>query len=177
MFKLIICTFLIFKPLLSLAVDCQKEYQKHLETDLNLSYKEFDQTQNSGMRKLGNLGCHKETADLIERYIQINNSKENSLWWHVAQQRAMANDYFQAILNAKKVLLDDEDFSKQPLRWNDYVLATIAFWEGDKEKLIFHRNEVSKAKDEYIGNKINLKLLDALIENFGKSYNYAASKL
>ena len=168
MSKIIIFTLFVLFPTLSLAIDCTKEYQQHLKTDLDLSYKEFDQTMNSGMRTLGNAGCHKEAADLIEAYIQKNKATENSLRWHVAQQRAMADDYPMAILSAKEVLLENEDFSKQPLRWNDYVLATIAFWEGNKEVLIIHRNEVAKGKDVYFGNALNLKLLDVLIEKFRK---------
>ncbi len=170
-------TVLLLISQFSLAVDCEQRYQKHLETDLDLSYKDFDQTMNSGMRVLGNAGCHKETADLMEAYIKTNQATENSLRWHVAQQRAMANDYPNAIVSAKKVLLEKEDFSKRALRWNDYVLASIAFWERNKAVLIVHRNIVAKARNEHFENQLNLKLLDVLIENFDKSYQQAASKL
>jgi hypothetical protein len=167
----------MLSPVFSYAIDCTNEYQKHVKTDLNLTYEEFDQTQNSGMRILGNAGCHKETADLIEAYIQKNQARENSLRWHVAQQRAMADDYPLSIISAKQALLAEENFAVRPLRWNDYVLATIAFMEGNKEALVAHRNEVAKGADAYFGNRLNLKLLDVLIANFGKSYSYAAGKL
>ncbi len=177
MVRVIIPAIIIWFPLLAAAVDCTKEYQQHLKTDLDLSYIEFDQTMSSGMRILSSAGCHKETADLIEAYILKNEATENSLRWHVAQQRAMADEYSLAIHSAKKALVETEDFSKQPLRWNDYVLATIAFMEGDKDTLIFHRNNVAKSKGDYFGNELNLKLLDGLIKHFGKSYGYATSNL
>ena len=177
MHKILIFAFLMLFTAFTYAIDCKVEYKKHLITDLELSYEEFDQTMNSGMRVLGNAGCHQETADLIEAYIEKNQATENSLRWHIAQQRAMSGDYPRSILSAKQVLSEKEDFSVQPLRWNDYVLATIAFMEGDQKALIAHRNEVAKGSDDYFGNKLNLKLLDGLIKNFGKSYSYATSNL
>lgn len=175
--KILIITFTLLFSTFTYAVDCKMEFKNHLQTDLELSYKEFDQTMNSGMRVLANAGCHQEAADLIEAYIEKNNATKNSLRWHIAQQRAMAGDYPRSILSAKQVILETEDYSVQPLRWNDYVLATIAFMEGDKNTLITHRNEVEKGKDDYFGNELNLKLLDGLIKNFGKSYEFATSNL
>jgi len=173
--RLIFASLLVFFSTVTNAINCKVEYKKHLLTDLELTYEEFDQTMGSGMRVLANAGCHKETADLIEAYMQKNKVTKNSMRRHIAQLRAMDNDYPKAIINAKKTLLASEDFSKRSLRWNDYVLATIAFLEGNKEILIAHRNEVAKGKDDHLGNKLNLKLLDGLVRNFGKSYSYATS--
>jgi hypothetical protein len=58
------------------AVDCEVKYKKHLTTDLELSYEEFDQTMDSGMRILVNAGCHQEAADLIEAYIEKIRQRE-----------------------------------------------------------------------------------------------------
>lgn len=175
--KIIIAILMTLSPQLSLATDCPMALQQHLTTDLDMSYKDFDQTNNSGMRVLGNAGCHKETADLIEAYIEKNKAKQNSLRWHIAQQRAMAGENELAIISAKKSLLEKENFSIQPLRWNEYVLATIAFLEGNKQALLIHRNKVAEGKDVYFGNRINLRILDGLIKNFGKSYSFATSNL
>ncbi len=152
------------------AADCSALLKEHLQTDLSLSYREFDQTQGKGFRAMGD--CDKETADLIEAYIQ-KNGEASSLVWHVAQLRAMAGDYQQAIIQAKRVLHSKEDAAKIPLRWNDYVLATIAFLENDKASLIAHRNAVAEGAEAYPGNKRNLELLDGLIRDFGSSYKYA----
>ena len=69
------------------AQTCQDLYQQHLNTDMSLSYKEFDQTMGKGFRELisKDLSCDKEAALLIEEYIKVNKATENSLRWHVAQ--------------------------------------------------------------------------------------------
>ena len=162
------------------AENCQELYQKHLKTDLELSYKAFDQTMGEGFRSLVDKSgemCHKEIADLIEKYIEVNHAEQSSLRWHIAQSRANDNDYAAAIKYSKSVLLEHEDFNKRALRWNDYVLGTIAFLEHNKEKLIAHRNKLEEAKDEHFGNKLNLKYMDSLIKNFDKNYNYASSHI
>ena len=58
---------------------CNALLEKHLESDMDLSYEEFDQTMDSGFRVLGAQGCHTEAADLIERYIEENSAEQNSL--------------------------------------------------------------------------------------------------
>jgi len=154
-------------------------YQQHLQTDLSLSYKEFDQTMGQGFRSMlkDGLNCHKEVAQLIEKYIEVNNATESSLRWHVAQSWAHAGDYDKAINWSKTVLLEKEDFTERALRWNDFVLANIAFFEKDKQKLIQQRNNVAAAKEEHFGNQLNSKFLDSLIKHFGKPYNYAVNHI
>ena len=166
--------FLCHAP--SYAVDCAKEYQRHLATDLTLPYEEFDQTLGKGMRPLANAGCAKEAADLIVAYIEKNQDKHNSLIWHVAQQRALADDRAEAIKYAKLSLLKTEDYEKNPLRWNDFVLATIAFLEKDRTSFDMHKAQVGKAKDAYFGNQLNFKLLEKLSSNFEKNYKDAAAE-
>src|SRR5882762_7594832 len=146
------------------AKECSALLNNHLQTDLSLPYQEFDQTMGKGFRTMPE-DCDNETADLIEAYIQ-KNGVVSSLVWHVAQFRAMAGDYNQAMARAKQVLRSKEDFAKSPLRWNDYVLATIAFLENDKASFIAHRNSVAEGAKSYSGNKRNLDLLDGLIRDF-----------
>ncbi len=126
---------------------------------------------------MANEKCDKQVADLIEKYIEVNNAKQSSLRWHVAQLRAHDNDYIAAIKWSKSVLRENEDYHENALRWNDYVLATIAFLEKDKEPLIVHRNNVEKAKEEHFGNSLNLKYLDSLIKYFDESYKYASNNI
>jgi hypothetical protein len=158
------------------AVDCQAELNKHLQNDLGLSYKEFDQTLGKGMRPLTHMGCSKEAADLILVYMQKNKDFTSSLTWHVAQQRALQGENVIAAQYARMSLKETEDFATQPLRWNDYVLATIAFLEHDLAKLKIHRNKVAEAKESFWGNEMNLKVLDKLVENFGKGYREATAE-
>lgn len=159
------------------AVDCKALYQQHLKTDLQLPYAQFDQTEEQGFRPLAALQCDKEAADLIEAYIAKNNAKQSSLRWHIAQMRAMSGDYPNAIRYANSVLNAQEDFSKNPLRWNDYVKATIAFLERDRKALQYHRDQVAAAKAEHFGNELNAKLLDALLKHFDQDYRYATSHI
>ena len=156
---------------------CQALFEKHLESDMSLSYEEFDQTMNNGFRVLAGRGCHREAADLIEKYIEVNSAEQNSLRWHVAQLRAMSGENAEAIRYARKTLLENEDFSERPLRWNDYILATIAFLEGDRKKLSYHRDKVAEGVGEHPGNELNLRLLDALLEYSGTNYSAALETL
>jgi hypothetical protein len=161
------------------AQNCQGLYQQHLKTDMSLSYKEFDQTMGKGFRELirEDLSCDKEAALLIEEYIKVNNATENSLRWHVAQSWAQYGDYQKSIKWSKTVLLESEDFSQRELRWNDFVLANIAFFEKDKEQLIKHRDVIAAAKEKHFGNQLNLKYLNSLITNFHKSFKYAMQNI
>lgn len=157
--------------------DCERLYQAHLESDLSLSYQEFDQTMGSGFRALSAQGCERHAADLIEAYIEFTGAEQSSLRWHIAQLRASHGDYAEAASYARASLREDEDFSEYPLRWNDYVLATVAFLEKDREALIKHRDRVAEGVDEHRGNAMNLRLLDALIEHFELSYSDALKSL
>jgi hypothetical protein len=158
------------------AIDCAEEYKRHLQNDLALSYDEFDQTLGKGMRPLANAGCAKEAADLIVAYIEKNNDKHNSLVWHVAQQRALQDDKEEAVKYAKMALLKTEDYNKNPLRWNDFVLATIAFLEKDRRSFDEHKAHLERAKDTYFGNALNFKLLEKLSQNFEKNYKDATDE-
>lgn len=157
------------------APDCQALFDEHLKTDLDLSYQAFDQTEDGGFRLLAQAGCNREAADLIEVYVARHGATERSLRWHIAQLRATGGEYKRALVAARSVLDKDEDLETNPLRWNDYVLATIAFLEHDKAALIRHRDEVAEGADEFWGNALNLKLLDSLIRNFDRDYAYATS--
>ena len=97
--------------------------------------------------------------------------------WHIAQIRAISGDTAEAIKYANSVLVVHEDFTKNPLRWNDYVLATIAFLRRDRRVLIAHRDEVARGKADYAGNALNLKLLDSLSTNFDASYKFATQHI
>ena len=157
--------------------DCRDLYREHLARDLSLPYQRFDQTEGQGFRVLAEKGCAKEAADLIEAYIKATGAGQSSLRWHVAQLRATAGNSAEAIRYARTVLSEKEDFAEKPLRWNDYVLATIAFLQHDREALVRHRDEVARGKAEYFGNELNLKLLDSLIKYFDRDYAYATEHI
>lgn len=159
------------------ATDCQQLYEQHLAADLALTYEQFDQTMDAGFRPLAGAGCYRQAADLIEAYIEEHDAPQRSLRWHVAQMRAVDGDSEAAVASARSVLSETEDFTEQPLRWNDYVLATIAFLEKDREALEFHRDQVALGAAEHQGNAMNLRLLDSLLRNFDQSYAYATQHI
>lgn len=158
------------------AADCQTLLAQHRATDFKLNYQQFDQTQDSGFRVLAAAGCDKEAADLIEEYIRATGATQNSLRWHVAQLRATQGEYAEAIKYARTCLNEKEDFSVHPLRWNDYVLATIAFLQHDRRALVQHRDQIALGKD-YKGNALNLRLVDSLVRYFDKDYKFATSHI
>ena len=174
---LIFTAFLLSTGLAHAEDNCQKLLEKHLESDMDLSYKEFDQTMDSGFRALSAQGCDSESADLIERYIEVNSAEQSSLRWHIAQARAMSGENSEAIRYARTTLVEKEDFSERALRWNDYVLATIAFLEGERESLISHRNNIADGVGEHPGNELNLRLIDALVDYSGTDYSAALQSL
>jgi hypothetical protein len=155
--------------------DCAALFAQRFPADLALSYEAFDQTQDSGFRVLAARRCDREAADLIVEYIVANKAEQRSLRWHVAQLRATHGDAPRAIAYARSVLVDKEDFAASPLRWNDYVLATIAFLERDRAALVRHRDKVAEGAAAHAGNALNLKLLDKLVARFGSSYAQATA--
>ncbi|QNA89678.1 hypothetical protein G4G28_16540 [Massilia sp. Dwa41.01b] len=62
------------------------------------------------------------------------------------------------------------------MRWNAFVLATIAFLEKDRPSFDRHAQQVRDARDTYFGNALNAKLLDKLALNFEKNYKDAAAE-
>lgn len=174
--SLLVFVFLWVSPL-AWALDCDEEYATRRAIDMALSYEEFDQTEGRGFRVLAAQACYQQGADLIQDYIQHNQAKQPSLRWHIAQLRASAGQYEAAVVYARRVLVEHEDFSDNPLRWNDYVLATIAFLEHDMDRLIHHRDAVAEGVAEAEGNEVNLRLLDALIQNFDQGYAEATRTL
>jgi hypothetical protein len=155
--------------------ECAALFAQHFPSDLALSYEAFDQTEGSGFRVLAARRCEREAADLIVEYLVANKATQRSLRWHVAQLRATHGDTPRAIAYARSVLAEHENFDASPLRWNDYVLATIAFLERDRDALVRHRDNVAAGAAAHAGNALNLKLLDRLIRHYGSSYAEATA--
>jgi hypothetical protein len=174
---ILLATLLISTSSATASDSCEAKYAQHLETDLVLSYEQFDQTEGMGFRVLAAKGCEKEAADLIVHYIESRKATQSSLRWHIAQLRATAGDYPEAIKYAHSVLGEKEDLVRNPLRWNDYVLATIAFLEHDKQSLQIHRERIAQGKTEHFGNELNLRLVDSLVKHFDRDYRYATGHI
>jgi hypothetical protein len=170
MFGTVFAALLAVSPAPAPDTDCAARLQRHLASDLTLSYTEFDQTMNAGFRVLAP-DCPGEAADLIEAYIAKNATVENSLVWHIAQLRATAGETEAALVAARRSIITPEKAAATKLRWNDYVLATIAFLEQDRAAFDSHRDAVAAGIDEHAGNGMNLALLDRMGAKFHASYD------
>jgi hypothetical protein len=170
-FRLIFVSLFLFSS--ANAANCSALLKEHLQSDLTLSYDEFDQTQGKGWRVLTDQNCNLEAAELIERYIEKNTASESSLVWHIAQTRALAGKYKSAIKFARRSLSSPEKAAKSQLCWNDYVLGTIAFLEHNKAELIKRRDVVEAKRNAHFGNEMNLKILNNFVHYFDKSYKFA----
>lgn len=157
----------------ALPSDCSALYEKHLASDMELSWQQFDQTEGSGFRVLAQAGCNREAADLIEAYVEHQDRMRYTLDWHLAQMRAEAGETAAAIIAAKRALRADEA-ADAPFKWNDYVNAVIAFLEKNRAEFDRH-TAVLAAHDEQQGNAMNLKFLRLLEAGFDGSYRDAIS--
>ncbi len=93
-----------------------------------------------------------------------------NLRFHAGQLYAFANCKDQALARFKTALFAQEPDS--PIRWNAYVLATIAFLERDRKKLSELREEIAKGP-KLEGVVPNLDVVDRLIEHFDEPYAVA----
>lgn len=96
-FPLVLVASLLASPAAGAAENCPELYRQHLASDLQLAYREFDQTDGRGFRALAEKGCDKEAADLIEAYIHATGATQVCLRWHIAQSRASAGQTQAAI--------------------------------------------------------------------------------
>ncbi len=154
--------------------DCAALYATHLRTDLGLPLDAFDQTEGQGFRALAAAGCSREAGDLIEAWIARHPPAPSQVHWHLAQQRAEHDDRPAAIAAARRSLKSGEA-TDAAFKWNDYVLATIAFLERDRPAFDRHR-AVLAAAGSHAGNAMNLRLIDALGRHFDLDYRQAVAK-
>ncbi|HZW61790.1 MAG TPA: hypothetical protein VFF04_06215 [Candidatus Babeliales bacterium] len=59
-----------------------------------------------------------------------------------------------------------------PILWNDYVYATMAFLNNDMPKLKLYRDKIANGPI-FNGKKLNLDVVDNLIQHFGQPYSVA----
>jgi len=142
---------------------------------LAMSYDIFDQSKN-GWRQYAKLGCYYEMGILIDKYLDKN---KNILadWqiigttWHAGQMYAFNNNYETAKFRFDHSINPNEP-ENTPILWNDYVYATIAFLNNDMAKLKFYRDKIADGPTSN-GKKLNLDVVDHLIQYFGQPYSVA----
>ncbi len=138
------------------------EYEKLMQ----MTYKEFDQTQNEGWRKYRD--DHDLQVRLLHDYIEKNKAPEQSLRWHLGQIYGMKNDNDNAIKFFEQCYYDDVAESPGKRAWNYYVGGSIAFIK--KDVATFDKYLDSLQNND---NQMNMNVMQRLKENFGKPYSQA----
>lgn len=136
---------------------------------LGLSLEAFDQQRDSGFRAVANLRCFAAAATLVDEYVQQHRSQLSPrqiglLRWHAGQLYAYAGN--SSVARARMLDAIDLEEPEPPFfPWNDYVRATIAFIDGNRDLLLQHRERIAATV-----SKGNLNIVDKLIECFGRPY-------
>lgn len=139
---------------------------------MGLDYDAFDQDLQGGWRPFPDEGCVVGTAKLIDRYHERHEDElqpyqARILRWHAGQLYGLADDVEKA-RRRFKASYNPEEPEQPDFPWNDYVSASIAFLDGDMDKLRHHRERIAASP-----SKGNLEVVDRLIAGFGKSYRVA----
>jgi len=143
-----ICVLLA--PGLSSAADCFAMLELRTQTDLTLSFTNFDQSESMGWRPLSAQGCHAEAA-------------------------AMSSNTPKAIEVARTTLRPEESELKSEFQWNTYVNATVSFLQNDRQSFELHRDRLAQAAAKYPINRPNFEAVRRLSACFGKKYEEAYS--
>jgi hypothetical protein len=107
---------------------------------MSLSLRDFDQDMNGGWRSLAHTpGCRKAAAGLIRRYRKKHDST-SILYWHEGQLRAQIGQTARAI---RLFDLSRKPAGSDPIGWNHYVDATIAFLKRDRPALLKARSRLA----------------------------------
>ncbi len=142
---------------------------------MSLGIKEFDQSEKVGWRVLERQKCYVEAAKLIDAYEQQNNAHTPFFEWHRAQLLGSGGDYAQARRIALTTIRPEPGKYPPGFRWNDYVLAVVSFWDGDRVSFENHASLVKHPGEDAIDvvknlNAMNSKVLDRLGLCFGRPY-------
>ena len=155
--------------------NCADLLERHVATDMALDEKRFDQGEATGFRVLAGAGCYAEAEQLILAYIRARGSRSTNVWWHAAQMAASAGRYGPAAQHARNAL-ESAPPKDDPLLWNDYVLASIAFFERDRIALQRHRDVIARQGMSFWGHRMNVNMLDTMLENFDLPYEEIGAK-
>ena len=137
-----------------------------------MTFDEFDQTIDGGWRAIAKRGDYAGAAAAIIDYLQteleLEDGQRRMLHFHAAQMYAFAGEVTEA-LEHLPFTIEPEEPNPNPVRWNDYVAATVAFLQGDLSGLTAARERIAQGP-AWEGEIPNLNVVDRLIANFGKPY-------
>jgi hypothetical protein len=157
-------------------MDDRSEAPRGNEPDwLSLPFDAFDQTEGGGWRPVAHRGEYDRAAEIIGQYLEhrpdLSEGQRRILHFHAGQMRAFADRYPEAIGHFKNSF-EPVERENAVVRWNDYVKATLAFLEGDREGLLRARDAIAGGP-KHEGRVPNLHVVDRLLANFGKPYSEA----
>lgn len=160
------------------ASDCAPS-QNEREVMLKLSFKQFDQQQDSGWRPLYAKQCYVQAAALLDAYMKRHPDtvrQQYMLPFHTGQMFALAGQYGKAIDYMRKGYTDRKSST---IDWNAFVDANIAFLEHDHSNLLKKRNRINRQPPLSegpgvpawaVGKKMNLDVVDGFLACFDKPY-------
>ena len=143
--------------------DCAAQLQAALPGIATIEAKDFD----ASWRSMSTAECHAEAAEALGAYIRVHGHV-----YHLAFHQAQMLLYAARASEARPLLLSSlrpELPQDAPFKWNAYVLAHVAWIDGDRERFDRERAQLEAGK-EYAPNAMNLRVLDALRAGFGGSY-------
>lgn len=135
---------------------------------LALPWKQFDQTLGSGWRVHALRKDYLAAARLIETYLarrtDLTPAQRAISHFHAAAELARENLYQDALrhLESAEVAPGSRDV---PQDWNELVIATRAFLQGDREALL-----ASKQRVDAMSSAAFPDAADRLLEHFGQRY-------
>lgn len=161
--------------------DCTMSSAKR-EVLLALPFKQFDQQQGNGWRPLYASKCYIEAASLLKEYVKRHPSvaqDQYMLPFHTGQLFALAGEHAEAIRWMEKGYSND---NFDPINWNAFVNANVAFLKHDYKALLKQRNLINQEPPMAdrpgvpkwaVGKKMNLDVVDGFIACFDMPYDVA----
>lgn len=136
---------------------------------LALPLEAFDQDKQNGWRHVATRRCFAAAAALVDQYAHAHRATLSTgqfamLRWHAGQLYAYAGNTNTARARMLESI-DPAEPTPPIFPWNDYVRATVAFLDGDRDLLLQHRQRIAATR-----SRGNLNVVDQLIERFGQPY-------
>lgn len=156
------------------AASCDAALAAAIQSDMTLSEPDFDQAEHTGFRALARKGCQAEAGVLALAYLGRNPGTSPNVWWHAAQLFAGAGRMEVADALAT-FALSGRETDATPFRWNDYVLASKAYFARDPDQFALYTAKIRQKVACQVGNAINLNMLEALQTSWDAGYDAAGA--
>jgi hypothetical protein len=163
----VLCALALAFAFIPIAVRAEGSCREGLEATTKAIPTLEAQAFDAAWRALSKRECYRESAQALAAYIETHGHVYH-LGFHQGQMLLFAGESKKArplLLSALRPELPED----APFKWNAYVLATVAYIDGDRERFLRERARIEAARD-YAPNAMNLKVLDALLKDFDGNY-------